>query len=294
MSFSAVLPWYWPLAFSSWPHFSSWPWVWWCLLLGCLGLVLASFVNVVVYRLPLMLAAKPQYKHLNLSWPASHCPACLKPLSWWHKVPLISWVLLRGRCAQCSQPIAWRYVAIELAGLVLALLVAWRFTAGWSSLVYLLVLLSWLALAVIDAKTYLLPDKITLPLVWAGLIWHWLVAPVAVFDQAFWGAIAGYGSLWLIFWLFKWLTGKEGLGYGDFKLLAGIGAWLGVAALVPVVLLASCFGLLHALGLKLLGRWQGQELPFGPALIAAASLLLLGGTDLTSLLGLGAWAVLLD
>lgn len=274
------------------------------LFMGLLGAIGASFVNVVIYRLPLILerlwaastsnAANNNQepattKQLSLSWPASHCPSCKQALRWWHNIPLFSWLFLRGQCAFCSVKIPTRYFLVELMGCLAGVLLYWRFGFALESLVFLIVILSWLALAGIDARTKLLPDCITLPLVWAGLIWHWWFSSSVMFDQAFIGAITGYLSLWSIYWLFKLFTGREGMGYGDFKLLAGIGAWLGAPALVPVVLLASFSGLIVALILKMRGAWQGQSLPFGPYLICGAVLMLLFGHTLGTWLGFGAW-----
>lgn len=272
--------------------FSLWPTGLWLTFITLLGLVLASFINVVIYRLPLILRrewGEVGIPEVSLSWPASHCPNCKTPLGWQHNLPLISWLIQQGKCFSCKDKIPLRYPLVELAGGVLALLIAWRFGANFATLVYLGFALSLLALAVIDAQTQLLPDKITLPLVWAGLIWHWLFSSSQMFDQAFSGALLGYLSLWSLFWVFKLLTGREGMGYGDFKLLAAIGAWLGAPALVPVVLLASVSGLVAALVLKLNAKWQGQALPFGPHLVIGCLLLLIGGRELAGWLALDSW-----
>ena len=273
-------------------NFHLWPNSLWLIFITLLGLVLASFINVVIYRLPLILRrdwGETHLPELSLSLPASHCPSCKTPLRWQHNLPLISWLMQLGRCVNCPAKIPLHYPLVELAGGVLALLIAWRFGANLSSLVYLGLALSLLALAVIDAQTLLLPDKITLPLIWAGLTWHWLFSSSQMFDQAFLGAVLGYLSLWSLFWVVKLLTGREGMGYGDFKLLAAIGAWLGAPALIPVVLLASVSGLLLALILKLNAKWQGQALPFGPHLVIGCLVLLIGGRELAAWLGLAAW-----
>lgn len=273
-------------------NFHLWPNSLWLIFITLLGLVLASFVNVVIYRLPLILRrewGEANLPKLSLSWPASHCPQCKTPLNWRNNVPLVSWLIQQGCCVKCKNKISLQYPLVELTGGILALLITWRFGASLSSLVYLGFALSLLALAVIDAQTQFLPDKITLPLMWVGLIWHWLFSSSILFNQAFLGALLGYLSLWSLFWVFKLLTGREGMGYGDFKLLATIGAWLGAPALVPVVLLASISGLLVALVLKLNAKWQGQALPFGPHLVAGCLVLLIGGRELAGCLGLGAW-----
>ncbi len=272
--------------------FHLWPSSLWLVFITLLGLVVASFINVVIYRLPLILRrewGEIELPKVSLSWPASHCPSCKMPLRWWHNLPLISWLIQQGCCVKCKKKISLQYPLVELAGASLALLIAWRFGAHLSSLVYLGFALSLLALAVIDAQTQLLPDKITLPLVWAGLTWHWIFSSNTMFNQAFLGALLGYLSLWSLFCVFKLFTGREGMGYGDFKLLAAIGAWLGAPALVPVVMLASISGLLVALVLKLKAKWQGQALPFGPHLVVGCLVLLIGGQELAGWLGLGAW-----
>ena len=272
--------------------FSLWPAGLGLVFITLIGLVVASFINVVIYRLPLILRrewGETNLPEVSLSWPASHCPDCKTSLRWWNNLPLISWLIQQGRCVNCKNKISLQYPLVETAGGILALLIAWRFGVNLSSLVYLSFALSLLALAVIDAKTQLLPDKITFPLIWAGLTWHWLFSSNQMFDQAFLGALLGYLSLWSLFWVFKLLTGREGMGYGDFKLLAAIGAWLGAPALIPVVMLASISGLVVALVLKLNAQWQGQALPFGPHLVIGCLVLLIGGQQLAGWLGLGAW-----
>lgn len=278
--------------------FHLWPIGLWLTTITLLGLVVASFINVVIYRLPLILHREwgeaIGLPAVSLSWPSSHCPNCKMPLRWRNNLPLVSWLIQKGRCTGCKNKISWEYPLVELTGGLLALLIAWRFGANVSSLVYLGFALSLLALAVIDAKNQLLPDKITLPLIWAGLLWHWLHSSSLMFNQAFLGALAGYLFLWGLFWAFKLLTGREGMGYGDFKLLAAIGAWLGAPALVPVIVIASASGLLWAFVLKLKGSWQRQVLPFGPHLIMGCLLLLIGGQALASSLGFKTWLIATD
>lgn len=272
-----------------------WPFWLWLVFAGMLGLVVGSFLNVVIYRLPLMLRrawGETELPEMTLAWPASHCPACQAPVRWFHNLPLISWLLLRGQCASCKTPIARLYPAVELLAAVLALVLAWRFGASLQALALMGFAFTLLALAVIDAQTRLLPDFLTLPLVWAGLTFHWLYSSPELFNQAFAGALLGYLSLWSLFWAFKLLTGREGMGYGDFKLLAALGAWLGAPALVPIILLASLSGLLAALVMKLRRAWQGQALPFGPHLVAGALLLLIGGWELATLLRLDGWLII--
>ncbi|SFX04150.1 prepilin peptidase [Marinospirillum alkaliphilum] len=274
---------------------ADWPLPLWLTLATLLGLVIGSFLNVVIYRLPLMLRREWGEEHLpelTLSWPGSHCPSCQAPVRWWQNLPLISWLLLRGRCASCATPISRLYPLVELTAALLSLLLAWRYGMNLQTLALMGFAWTLLALAVIDTQTRLLPDRLTLPLLWTGLTWHWLFSSEALFNQAFLGAIIGYLSLWSLYWLFKLLTGREGMGYGDFKLLAALGAWLGAPALLPVILLSSVSGLLVALVLKLRAEWQGQALPFGPHLVIAALLLLVGGRELTSLAFLDDWLLI--
>lgn len=278
--------------------FAVWPltaWLGFCLLLG---LVLGSFLNVVIYRLPKMLlrdwgiqstTASSTPENFNLSWPASHCPSCSVPLRWWQNLPLISYLLLKGKCAECKAKISIIYPVIEVLSGCLALILAYYYFASLKFFAWLYFALSLVALAAIDARTKLLPDALTLPLVWVGLVWHWLFSSADVFNQVFAGAILGYLSLFSLYWVFKLLTGKEGMGYGDFKLLAALGAWLGAPVLVPLVILAAGFGLLQVLLLKIQGKWQGQAIPFGPALAAAGLLILLGRWPLLEMLGLADW-----
>lgn len=257
-----------------------------------IGLIFGSFINVVIYRLPLILYrewGEGDSADLSLSWPSSHCPSCKSPLRWWNNVPLVSWIIQRGKCTCCKVKIPLRYPLVELAGAVLAVLIAWRFGANLTGLVYLGLSLSLLALAVIDAQTKIIPDRITLPLIWIGLFWHWQFSPSQMFDQAFLGVLFGYLSLWGIYWAFKLITGREGLGYGDFKLLAALGAWLGAPALIPMIVFASASGLLTALVLKLTTKWKNQALPFGPHLFIGFLLMLIGGKALADCFGLGAW-----
>ncbi len=253
-------------------------WNWW--LAGLLGLLVGSFLNVVIHRLPLMLerrwalecaeltgqSVEPQ-PELNLARPRSRCPACGTPLSWQQNIPLLSYLLLRGRCAHCQTPIGWRYPLVELlTGLLFAWVVA-RHGTGPAGLAGCALAATLVALALIDWDTTLLPDDVTLPLTWSGLIaaalgWN----PVALGDSL-WGAVAGYLSLWSVYWAFKFATGKEGMGHGDFKLLAALGAWFGWQALIPMVLLASLSGAAVGIALKLRnGLREGGYMPFGPFL----------------------------
>lgn len=263
------------------------------LLLACtllLGLLVGSFLNVVVYRLPLIMERRWQQEAreilgtpaedtaaaLTLSKPASRCPACGVPIKAWQNIPLVSWLLMRGRAACCGVGISARYPLVELLTGLMSAACAWRFGFGLELAGALVLTWSLIALAFIDLDTQLLPDDITLPLLWAGLAFA-LLGGLVPLESAVIGAIAGYLALWLVFWAFKLATGKEGLGYGDFKLLAALGAWLGWAALPQIILLSSIVGAVSGITLVLLRRQQrGAAMPFGPFLAAAGWLALMG------------------
>ena len=267
--------------------------IWSCWLAGLLGLLIGSFLNVVIHRLPLMLERRwalecaeltgqiiaPQ-PALNLSKPRSRCPACNTTLRWQQNIPLLSYLLLRGRCAHCHAPISWRYPLVELlTGLLFASVVA-RHGDGLAGLAGCGLAATLVALAFIDWDTTLLPDDITLPLLWAGLVAAGLGWNPVTLTDAFWGAVAGYLSLWSVYWAFKFATGKEGMGYGDFKLLAALGAWFGWQALIPMVLLASLSGALAGIVLKWRGGLrEGGYIPFGPFLALGGLWVLLFGSD---------------
>jgi leader peptidase (prepilin peptidase) / N-methyltransferase len=250
---------------------------------GVLGLLVGSFLNVVIYRLPKMMerrwavecaelqgtepaAAEP----FNLMRPASRCRQCGHAIRWYENIPVASWIALRGKCSSCGTRIAWRYPVVELATGLLFFFVVAHFgvtpaAGAWCGFSAAIV-----ALALIDWDTTLLPDDITLPLVWAGLIvaafgWTGIELP-----QALAGAVAGYLSLWFIYQAFKLLTGKEGMGYGDFKLFAALGAWFGWQALVPIILMASVIGAVVGIALKVFSSLrEGGYVPFGPFLAGA-------------------------
>ncbi|GAB4398954.1 MAG: A24 family peptidase [Rhodoferax sp.] len=278
-------------------------------LMGLLGLLVGSFLNVVIYRLPIMLQARwtAECKALmaeestnagtagddalrfNLLVPRSRCPHCEHPIAWFENIPLLSYVLLRGRCRQCHAPIGLRYPLVELACGLLFAACAWQWGATATGLAHAGLCAALLTAALIDWDTTLLPDDLTLPLLWAGLVLAALhITPVNLSD-ALWGAVAGYVALWLVFWAFKLATGKEGMGYGDFKLLAALGAWLGWQALVPVVLLSSIIGALIGLALKARGGLrEGGYVPFGPFLAGAGLVTLgIGPHTVLALFGLG-------
>ncbi|MCE5234341.1 MAG: prepilin peptidase [Mizugakiibacter sp.] len=249
-----------------------------------LGLLVGSFLNVVILRLPARLAhawrrdardvlelpdADADPAPPDLVRTASHCPHCKHRLAPWDNIPLFGWLLLRGRCRYCGAPISPQYPLVELLTGVLSALVVWKFGATAQGAAALAFTWSLVALAGIDVRTQLLPDQITLPLLWLGLLLALVplyVAPAA----AILGAAIGYLSLWSVYWIFKLLTGKEGMGYGDFKLLGALGAWMGPSALLPVILLSSLIGALVGVAvLKLRGQDRSVPIPFGPFLAAA-------------------------
>ncbi len=270
------------------------PWI-----AAVLGLVVGSFLNVVVHRLPRMLQsqwkaqcaelegrAPPEAPRYNLWVPRSQCPSCGHALAAVHNIPVVSYLALRGRCAFCSASISVRYPIIEA---VTAGLFAWSAAHfGWSvaGAGGLILTAFLIALAAIDADTTLLPDDLTQPLLWLGLLLN-LRETYAPLPQALIGAVAGYLSLWAVYWAFKLATGKEGMGYGDFKLLGALGAWLGWKMLLPIILMSSLVGAVVGVVLIVLKR-RGREIPipFGPYLAAAGFLVLLYGDRIAPLVGL--------
>lgn len=265
----------------------------WLVFSLLLGLCIGSMLNVVAHRLPIMMQrawdsdlAEAQghepveLARFNLFLPASHCPACKTKLKIWHNIPVLSYLALRGKCGHCGARISVRYPLIELlcAGLFTA--VAWQQPPGFVALALMGFTSSLLVLAVIDLDTYLLPDSITLPLLWVGLLFNMFTETVPL-ASAVSGAALGYLILWLIYQLFKLVTGKEGMGYGDFKLLAAIGAWLGVTSLFSVVLFASVFGIVFGLIIQTIrGKKRTDAFPFGPCLVMGA-FAWMAGFDLT-------------
>ncbi|NWB84506.1 prepilin peptidase [Pseudomonas gingeri] len=261
-----------------------------------LGLIVGSFLNVVVWRLPKMLqrdwrtqahevlglpqpAPGPTY---NLLLPHSHCPHCNHQIRAWENLPLVSYLLLRGQCSQCKAPISKRYPLTELACGLLSAFVAWHFGFGWPA--GLMLVLTWglLAMSLIDADHQLLPDALVLPLLWLGLIANHF-GLFTYLDDALWGAVAGYLSLWSVYWAFKLLTGKEGMGHGDFKLLAMLGAWGGWQILPLTILLSSLVGaVLGLILLRLRNAQTSTPIPFGPYLAIAGWIALLWGGQITA------------
>lgn len=272
-----------------------------CGLAVLIGLFVGSFLNVVIYRLPKMMErdwanqcaesrgeAAPFVETFNLAFPASRCPACAQPIKAWQNIPVLSYfVLLRGKCAHCAALIPLRYPLVELTSGLLTGFAVWQFGASWLAVGAAILIWALLALTFIDFDTQLLPDSITLPLLWAGLLFN-LSNSFASLEQAVIGAAAGYLVLWAIFWLFKILTGKEGMGYGDFKLLAALGAWLGWTMLPAIILLSSLVGAAVGILLILLARHgRNVPIPFGPYLAAAGVIALFWGEAINaSYLGL--------
>ena len=262
-----------------------------------LGLIIGSFLNVVIYRLPVMMenawrasiaeveltdaqAGAAANASFNLSVPRSRCPGCNNLIAWWQNIPVVSYVVLRARCYHCSEPISIRYPAIELISMLLSLAVAWQFGPTPQALLGIVVTWVLIALTMIDFDHQLLPDSLTLPLMWIGL----LASLIPVFSDvksAVIGAALGYIILWSVYQVFKLVTGKEGMGFGDFKLLAAIGALLGWQILPIVILLSSLVGAVVGLTLiAITGRDKNIPIPFGPYLAAAGWLAMLWGDEL--------------
>jgi leader peptidase (prepilin peptidase)/N-methyltransferase len=252
-------------------------------LAGVFGLLVGSFLNVVIYRLPKMLErqwaaecaelagkAVEEGPAFSLSTPRSRCRQCSHVIRWYENVPILSYLVLRGRCSACGTAIGLRYPTVEFATAGLFFFSVWHWGATPAGIAWCGFSAAIVALALIDWDTTLLPDDITLPLLWAGLIVAALRWTDVTLPQAVWGAVAGYLSLWLVYKGFKLLTGKEGMGYGDFKLFAGLGAWFGWTALVPIILMASVIGAVVGIAMKLSsGLREGGYVPFGPFLAGA-------------------------
>jgi len=263
------------------------------------SLMVGSFLNVVIYRLPVMMERSwkadfqahfetdvstlgsntdsTESTPFNLIKPDSTCPKCQHKIRAWENIPVISWLLLRGKCSQCKNAISIRYPLIELGTALCSVWIAWHFGYSWSALAG--VVMTWIlvALIFIDIDTMLLPDQLTLPLLWMGLLFS-IVNPAVTSADSIIGATVGYLSLWSVYWAFKRLTGKEGVGYGDFKLLAALGAWMGWQYLAIVVLMSSLVGAVIGISvLSFQGKDKGQAIPFGPYLAIAGWLTLLYG-----------------
>jgi leader peptidase (prepilin peptidase)/N-methyltransferase len=260
-----------------------------------LGLLVGSFLNVVIYRLPIMLnrdwkaqsremlalPAEPDTTTFNLMLPHSRCPHCAHKIRPWENLPVVSYLFLGGKCSSCKAPISKRYPIVELACGLVSAFIAWHFGFGWQAAAMLVLAWGLLAMSLIDADHQLLPDALVLPLLWLGLIVNTFGLFTNLHD-ALWGAVAGYMSLWLVFWLFKLVTGKEGMGYGDFKLLAMLGAWGGWQILPLTILLSSLVGaVLGLIMLRLRNASTATPIPFGPYLAIAGWIALLWGGQIT-------------
>ena len=270
-------------------------------LLGCvglLGLLVGSFLNVVISRLPIML--EKQWTHdcqqhlngvstatsdptFNLVTPRSHCPYCHHEITWMENIPILSYLVLRGRCRACKTPISIQYPLTEISTALLSIACAYVFGATPQTILALVLIWGLITLAVIDFQTSLLPDNLTLPLLWLGLICNSFELFCSLQDSLY-GAVFGYLSLWSIFHLFKLATGKEGMGYGDFKLLALLGAWLGWSFLIPIIFISSIAGSVIGISLILSQRLAASSaIPFGPYLVFAGLICLLMGNHVKSL-----------
>jgi leader peptidase (prepilin peptidase) / N-methyltransferase len=258
------------------------------------GLAVGSFLNVVILRLPPRLEwqwrrdSREVLGEPDLYDPPppgivvepSHCPHCKHRLSWWENIPVLSYVALRGRCRNCKTPISPQYPLVELVTMLLVLACVWRFGFGWRGFGAMLLSSFLVALSGIDLRTRLLPDQLTLPLMWLGLIA--CIENLYIGQKsALLGVMAGYFSLWSVYWLFKQLTGKEGMGHGDFKLLAALGAWVGLKGILPTILVSSLTGaIVGSIWLAAKGRDRATPIPFGPYLAFAGWITFFWGQEL--------------
>ena len=262
-----------------------------------LGLLVGSFLNVVIYRLPLIMerewkaecryileidepSSEPAEK-FNLAFPNSHCPKCKQEIKPWQNIPVLSYLLLKGQCANCQTHIPVRYPIIEAVTGALSGIIAWQLGADVPAILALLLTWALIALTMIDADTQLLPDQITLPLLWLGLVCNAFGFYTSL-ESAVWGAVFGYLSLWSVYWAFKLLTGKEGMGFGDFKLLAALGAWMGWQSLPLIILLSSLVGAVIGITLMIINnKDRNTAIPFGPYLAIAGWIAFLWGEQIT-------------
>jgi leader peptidase (prepilin peptidase)/N-methyltransferase len=258
------------------------------------GLLIGSFLNVVVYRLPVMAQREldnyiaheagkelPHQGRFNLMVPRSACPHCGHRITALENIPIVSWLFLRGKCSSCKAPISARYPVVEAVTGLLSAVLVWKLGSGWLGLAGLVFTYFLIAMTLIDYDTKTLPDDLTYPLLWLGLLIN-LNGTIVPLRDAVIGAMAGYVSLWAVYWLFKLVTGKEGMGYGDFKLLAALGAWMGWAMLPTIIILSSVVGALVGVSLIVFARRdRNNPIPFGPYLAAAGMIALLYGTPLT-------------
>jgi leader peptidase (prepilin peptidase)/N-methyltransferase len=258
------------------------------------GLLIGSFLNVVAYRLPVMAQREldnyiaheagkelPHPDRFNLMVPRSACPHCGHRISALENIPVVSWLFLRGKCSACKAPISARYPIVEAVTGLLSAVLVWNLGSGWLGLAGLAFTYFLIAMTLIDYDTKTLPDDLTYPLLWLGLLIN-LNGTIVPLRDAVIGAMAGYVSLWAVYWLFKLVTGKEGMGYGDFKLLAALGAWMGWAMLPTIIILSSVVGAIVGISLIVFARRdRNNPIPFGPYLAAAGMIALLYGTPLT-------------
>ncbi|MEK7991568.1 MAG: A24 family peptidase [Thiotrichaceae bacterium] len=266
---------------------------------GLLGLIVGSFLNVVIHRLPIMMfnelrqqcqeylslsaenCPSDSKEKFNLNIPASHCPHCQHRIRVWENIPILSYIFLGARCSQCKIGISFRYPLIEFFTALLGLIVCWQLGYGVSLIFALIFTWALLAASMIDFDHQLLPDQIILPLLWLGIIFNLFFQGFTNLESSIIGAIVGYLSLWSFYWIFKLITGKEGMGHGDFKLFALLGAWLGWEALPIIILLSSLVGSVIGVGLILIwGRDKNIPIPFGPFLVGAGWITLLWGAEL--------------
>ena len=270
------------------------------------GSIVGSFINVVTYRLPIIiqknwtedslnflrsqgmsitsLGDRHQQERLNLLWPPSHCPHCKQRIKPWENVPLLSYIFLKTKCSNCSQGISLRYPLTELLCGFMTMFLVYQFGLSLVSFAFMLLVWSLLTITIIDFKHQLIPDEITQPLIWLGLFFNATVLETEVsLNQALLGAILGYLSLWSVNWIFKMVRGKEGLGQGDFKLLAAIGAWLGWQCLAATIILSSLAGTIVGIFMvTTLGKNKNQPIPFGPYLSAAAFIFIIWGPQINN------------
>ncbi|MFC0350046.1 prepilin peptidase [Undibacterium danionis] len=265
------------------------------IILGVLGLLIGSFLNVVIYRLPKMMQREsdnyvahesgkelPHPERYNLILPRSACPHCGHQITALENIPVISYLVIGGKCSSCKAPISKRYPIIEAITGVLSTFMIWHFGSGLAGLGAMVFVWFLVAMTFIDADTQLLPDDLTLPLLWGGLLLN-IFSTFTSLESAVIGAAAGYLSLWAVYWLFKLATGKEGMGYGDFKLLAALGAWMGWSMLPLIILLSSAVGSLIGISMIALGKLgKGKPIPFGPYLAIAGLIALVWGKILTN------------
>ena len=274
----------------------------WLVSTALLSLLVGSFLNLVIHRLPIAMQQEWQQECrvllelpasnqqlsspalASIAWPASHCPQCQTPLKAWHNIPIISYLFLRGKCAFCNTSISHRYPLIELLTASLGLMIAWLLGPSIATIMTLLLMYMLVALSFIDLDHKLLPDQLTLPLLWLGLAVN-SFGLVTDLQDAFWGAVAGYVSLWLVYWGFRLATGKHGMGYGDFKLLAALGAWLGWQALPVIVLVSAVAGIIVGLALRIRTSPTDPQMPFGPFLSVGGLVYLLWGEQLWRFFG---------